>query len=139
MNAILRNISYNNPEIRDEVNNLVGKSYSLYQRFRLKGTGSPKFLIRNASQDIMDKLNLDSNLNYISIEIRPAGIIVFFRSLLETFGWILPFKAYLFSRDNGIYKIEAGEEFVSFDNSLKFNSAENFLDKMAEQQKIFNH
>lgn len=137
MNAILRNVTYNNPDIRREINNMLGKSYPLIQRFKLKGTGSPKLLISSASEVIMEKLLLDNNLNYINIEIRPGGIIVFFRSLLETFGWVLPFDKFNIILKGMSHEIRSGKDFMVFENNLKFNSADRFLNKIREQQDHF--
>ena len=60
---------------------------------------------------------LDNNINYCNIEIRERGIIIRFRSLLETYGLIIPYhklviykgesKMYSFYNDNNFIKIIA--------------------------------
>ena len=114
MDAILRNVTYNNPDIKSEINLLVGKSYPLFQRFKMKGTGSPKYIITRASNTFTEKLMLDNNLNYINIEIRPGGIIVFFRSLLETIGWIIPFKKLKLKKSGKSFELRSGKNFMIF-------------------------
>jgi hypothetical protein len=135
---MLRNVSYNNPEIKEEIDIAVGKSYPVVKRVKMKGIGSPKYLITSASERIMEKLSMDNNLNYCSLELRPKGIIMTFRSILETFGWILPFESFEIRMNNGKYEIRTKEEFVSFENTLKFNSAEAFLHKIIMYQNDFN-
>lgn len=139
MDAILRNVTYNNPDIKSEINRLVGKSYPFSQRLKMKGTGSPKYLISGASNLFMEKLMLDNNLNYINIEIRPGGIIVFFRSLLETFGWIIPFNMLEIKKKDKNFELRSGMDFMIFENNLKYNSAEKFLDKILDYKDHFNN
>lgn len=139
MDAILRNVTYNDQDIKNEINLLVGSSYPLFQRFKMRGTGSPKYLITGASNSFMEKLKLDNNLNYINIEIRPGGIIVFFRSLLETFGWIIPYKTLKIKKSSINFELHSGKYFMVFENNLKYNSAEKFLEKILAYQDQFNN
>lgn len=88
---MLLNISYNRPEIREKINAAVGPSFTLLERIKLKGTGSPKLQITSTSLEIHNLLILDSNTNVCNIELRPKGIIIMFRSLLETYGLIIPY------------------------------------------------
>ena len=105
---MLLNISYNNPEIRVKIDQEVGAAFKLLQRFKLKGTGSPKLHITATSIHIHNLLILDSNTNFCNIELRPKGIIVMFRSLLETYALIIPYyKLNLYkgkSQEYSIYK-----------------------------------
>ena len=47
--------------------------------------------ITQASIDIHNLLVLDQNRNTCNIELRPKGIIVRFRSLLETYALVIPY------------------------------------------------
>lgn len=88
---MLANLSYNDPKLTQKVNAKVGAPFSLRERWRLKGIGSSKLLITESSVDIHNLLILDQNTNSCSIELRPKGIIVRFRSLLETYGLVIPY------------------------------------------------
>lgn len=88
---MLLNISYNQPKIREKINDEVGVPFTLVQRFQLNGTGSPKLHITNMSIDIHNLMVLDRNANNCNIEMRPNGIIVMFRSLLETYALVIPY------------------------------------------------
>ena len=105
---MLLNISYKDHEITELVNNTVGKTFNLRERLRMRGIGSPKLRITSCSIDIHNLLILDQNLNTCNIELRPKGIIVRFRSLLETFALIIPYyKLSLYkgkSEEYSIYK-----------------------------------
>ena len=116
---MLKNISYNNPKIIDEINNYVGKPYTILKRLKIGGIGSSKLIINSADSIIENLLNLDNNLNYCNIEIRPKGIIIHFKSLLETYGLIIPFYKLK------IFKGKANEYSIYIDNLfIKVNASE---------------
>ncbi len=105
---MLLNVSYNDPKIKEQIEKVVGKPYTLSERFRLKGVGSPKLFITTTSIEIHNLLILDKYINTCNIELRPNGIIVRFRSLLETFALVIPYyKLSLYkgkADEYGIYK-----------------------------------
>lgn len=88
---MLYNISYNDPKQKKEIEAAVGKPFSLQMRWKMGGIGSEKLIISTTSIDIYNLLILDHNINTCNIELRPKGIIVRFRSLLETYGLIIPY------------------------------------------------
>ncbi len=114
---MIKNLSYNSNKIKALLFEMVGRSFSLIKRFKLKGTGSNKLVITDASEEVVELLKLDNNINYCNIEIRERGIIIRFRSLLETYGLIIPYhklviykgesKMYSFYNDNNFIKIIA--------------------------------
>ena len=89
---MLRNLSYNDPKINREVNQAVGKAYSFLASWRMGGTGSQKFIITEASEEIWELLERENTTNYANIELRTEGVIVRFKSYLESFGLISPFR-----------------------------------------------
>tara|TARA_B100000989_G_C19484586_1_gene446820 strand:+ start:1000 stop:1407 length:408 start_codon:yes stop_codon:yes gene_type:complete len=103
---MLKNVSYNNPKQEDEINNFVGKPFSLIERLKMKGIGSGKLLIVSASKEIENLLILDQNINQCNIERRPKGILIYFRVLLETYALIIPYyKLVIFKVDSDVYTI----------------------------------
>ena len=119
---MLLNVSYNNPDIKEKIDREVGKTLTLLDRFKLKGSGSPRLIITTVSIDIHNLLILDNNRNTCNIEIRPNGIIVRFRSILETYALVIPFwklkiykgkaEEYSIYRDHYFIKVEAKDENV---------------------------
>ena len=117
---MLKNISYNNPKIIDEINNYVGKPYTILQRLKIGGIGSSKLIVNSADSIIENLLNLDNNLNYCNIEIRPKGIIIHFKSLLETYGLIVPFyKLKIFKGKANEYSIYIDNFFIKVNANKK--------------------
>ncbi len=133
---MLLNISYNNEEVKRKIEKTVGKPFSLQKRWKIGGIGSPKLLIDSSSLDISNLLILDQNIDQCNIELRPQGIIVRFRSLLETYGLIIPYyKLKIYKGKANIFSIYMDNYFIKVisDN----NSVRKFFKKIADQ-KILN-
>ena len=77
------------------------------------GVGSSKLLISATSIDIHNLLILDNNRNTCNVELRPKGIILRFRSLLETYALIIPYyKLTLYKGKAEEYSIYKDQRFV---------------------------
>ena|SRR5690606_26671685 len=110
---MLVNVSYNNKKVIDQIDKEVGKSFSLKERWALDGIGSPKLFIIGSSVQIRNLLILDNNTDSCNIELRPKGIIVRFRSLLETYALVIPYyKLRLPKTGLGIYTIYRDQHFI---------------------------
>ena len=110
---MLRNVSYNNSIIKSEINDLLGKPFTIFERIKLGGVGSQKYFILQTDIKITNLLNLDNNTNQCNIELRPKGIIISFRSLLETYGLVIPYyKLKLFKGQSNVYSIYIDEYFI---------------------------
>ena len=117
---MLRNVSYQNDNIKNEIEDLIGKSYSFFEKIKKGGVGSGKLLITKANKEIENLLILDQNTNHCNIELRVKGIIIYFRSLLETYGLVIPYyklvvfkvteKEYTFNIDSKFLKIKIKSE-----------------------------
>ncbi len=117
---MLVNVSYTNRELDRRIEELVGKPFPLKQRWAMNGIGSPKLIIREASVEIRNLLLLDNNRDSCNIEMRPGGIILRFRSLLETFGLVIPYyKLTLYKGDLGVYTVHSDHHFVRVEADTK--------------------
>ncbi|MDF0717067.1 hypothetical protein PY092_12970 [Muricauda sp. 334s03] len=117
---MLLNVSYSDKDISKKIDDALGKPFPIKERFAMDGIGSPKLHITEASLDIYNLLVLDNNLNTCNIEIRPNGIIVRFRSRLETYGLIIPYyKLNVYKGDIGIYSIYMDHYFIKVRSDTK--------------------
>lgn len=103
---MLLNVSYTNKEITERINAEVGLPFPLRQRWRMGGIGSPKLMITKSSDAIRNLLLLDNNRDTCNIELRPKGVILRFRSLLETYALVIPYyKLVVYKGDIGKYTV----------------------------------
>lgn len=117
---MLLNVSYNDKKITSKIDNEVGKPFTLKERFKLGGIGSPKLFIKETSVEIQNLLLLDNNRNSCNIEMRPKGIIVRFRSLLETYALIIPYyKLTIYKGDFAVYSVYRDHYFIKVKSDTK--------------------
>jgi hypothetical protein len=128
---MILNVSYKNSKIARQIDEAVGEQYTWKERLRLKGIGSSKLIITDASGAIAKLLNLDSNRNQCNIEIRPDGIIVGFRSLLESYAFVIPFyKLVLYKGDAELYSIYKDNQFIKIEAKPRDKATHNFIKKI---------
>lgn len=117
---MLLNVSYNDKKITSKIDNEVGKPFTLKERFKLGGIGSPKLFIKETSVEIQNLLLLDNNRNSCNIEMRPKGIIVRFRSLLETYALIIPYyKLTIYKGDFAADSVYRDHYFIKVQSDTK--------------------
>jgi len=130
---MLLNVSYDDPKIKEKIDVAVGKPFSLKERLVKGGIGSPKLVINQSSIDIHNLLVLDNNLNTCNLELRPKGIIVRFRSLLETYAMVIPYyKLSIYKGKAREYSIHKDKQFVKVIADTK--AAFNFFSKISAEK-----
>jgi hypothetical protein len=130
---MLFNISYNNKEITRKIDLEVGNPYSLPERFKMKGIGSPRLIIEDCSIQINNLLILYNSTNYGNIEIRPKGIIVGFRSLLESYALVIPYyKLSLYKGKSEQYSIYRDNYFIKIQARAKEKSIHKFMSRLID-------
>ena len=133
---MLRNVSYKNQKQLDEINDYVGKPFTLLDRIKQKGIGSAKLFIVAASKEIENLLVLDQNINQCNIERRPSGIIIYFRVLLETYALIIPYyKLVIFKVDSDIYTIHIDHRKMKI--KVKNNKDHSFIRNILNEKANF--
>lgn len=126
---MLLDVSYNNKINTRKIDDELGKPFTLMERFKMGGIGSPKLILTAASIQISNLMNLDNNRNVCNIEMRPKGIIVGFRSKLSSYAFSIPYyklvlykgkaEEYSIYRDNYFFKIEAKAKDKEVHNFMK--------------------
>jgi|TARA_B110000967_G_scaffold191732_1_gene217691 hypothetical protein len=128
---MLRNVSYNNSIISNEIEILVGKQFTILERIKMKGIGSSNLLIQYSNDKINNLLNLDNNLNKCNIEIRPKGIIIRFKVLLETYALVMPYyKLKVFKGKSDQYSLYKDEYVMKL--KVKNLNDHDFFKKMSK-------
>lgn len=130
---MLKNLTHNDPVIRREVEKAVGKEYPFFQRLKMGGTGSQKFVISEASEAIMELIEKDNSINYAHIEIRPLGIIIRFKSYQKTYGLVIPFGQLKLNRELTFVKIETTDFFIKMETLRDEPIDSNFMNRMTKK------
>lgn len=115
---MLLNISHDYSSKKALIDAQVGPTFNLEQRKELDGISYQNLPITAASLDIYNLLTVNENENKCSIEMRPKGIIIGFRSMQETYALLIPYyklkiykgkaEEYSFYKDHHFIKIWAG-------------------------------
>jgi hypothetical protein len=135
---MLLNLSYNDQSLKEKINLSVGSPFSLLERFKKKGVGSPRLIISESSINIHNLLILDKNINFCNIEMRPKGIIIRFRSLLETYGLVVPFyKLKLYKGKANQYSIYNDSTFIKIEVKKKDDYA--FFKKLSIEKNSYKY
>lgn len=131
---MIRNVTYNNPEIKAEIDQAVGPTFGWLTRIKMKGIGSRRMLIQAASPDLWHWLDRQNTAKYCYLELRPQGVIVHFRSILESFAWIIPYR-YLSVFQNGKQiDLHSEGQFMKLTGINNFKADYQFLKKLMERQ-----
>lgn len=126
---MLVNDSYNHKEVNRKIIEAVGRPYGFIERFKMKGIGSPRLQISSACIEIEELLKLDNNADWCYIELRPDGIVLRFRSLLETFALVIPYwKMVLYKTDGEHYTLYNDHFFVRL--KVKSKAEHNFVKRL---------
>ncbi len=134
---MIYNISYRDREIIREINNTIDKPFGVIERFKMKGIGSPRFILDTASQDVLKKLPSDESLVKISVELRPKGIIVHFKKFTEHYTWIIPYyKLTLYHSDK--FSIYGDATFMKFSQKTMKKPHRKFIKKLINLKADFS-
>lgn len=130
---MLLDVSYNDKEITRKINKELGNAFTLRERFKMGGIGSPKLILTDVSIQISNLMNLDNNRNVCNIEMRPKGIIVGFRSRLNSYALIIPYyKLVLYKGKAEEYSIHKDNYFFKFEAQAENKAVHNFMKKLME-------
>jgi hypothetical protein len=122
--------SYYSKKIEKEINDLVGKPIGYLDRIKMRGIGSQRFLVEEANSEVMELISKQNTPPYTNIELRPKGIILWFRVKLDSWVLVLPyFKLSVFKT--------AGHLIIHQDHwKLKLEPAHNATLKLKFIQKL---
>lgn len=127
---ILRNVSHHDKAIKTEINTLVGRAFHLIDRIKKGGTGSPRLVIATATQEINELLAADNRIRHCSLELRPKGLIMRFKSRLDTYAWVLPFSSLTLFKSAGFLELYSGGTHVKLSGIANSRGVQNFIRKL---------
>ena len=94
-----------------EIEMVCGQSFNLITKFKNQIFGSPKYkIISIFPDDISFKKNND--LIYFNLELRPKGIVLYFRFKQDEYAIYGRFNQTLFQSSNNVFEIQIGNYIV---------------------------
>lgn len=134
---MILNTTHTVSEHKEIVGDLIGKSYSFFESFKMGGVGSKRMIIDEVSPNLEQYLNSVSGVNYANIEMRPKGIIIYVNKGLQNFTWIIPYYQLVFYKINGA-SIHAQGKFIHFRNNITFKENASFFKKLLKEKVQFD-
>lgn len=133
------NITYEKKEITDEINDLVGVPYSFINRLRKGGIGSERMMVIDASPLIEGLLQYEDQPNFCNMELRPKGVIVYFKYRSEIYSWAIPFAKLSLYRSAESYRVYGDAEFMKVTKALNSDALKRFMDKLMDHRATYLH
>jgi hypothetical protein len=126
---MMLDITYHNKEKEETIDALLGKSFGFWKRLQLKGIGSQRMVLVKTSPGFCQYKNSISDINYLSIELRPNGILVHLNKGLRNLAWSIPYyQLSVFKTD--IFSLHAQGEFLSVSCDKNYHGNKLFVNKM---------
>ncbi len=109
--GVIYNVSYKDKKIQRQIEDEVGPSISILERFRMKGVGSQRFQIIQASFDIGNYI-VENKLNFCNIELRSLGLVLYFRYKNENYVFPIAYRKLSFYQNGENISIYKNSSFV---------------------------
>lgn len=129
--------TYTNKSHNELINDLVGRPFTLLEVFRMKGVGSKRMMIEEASAGLKPYINDISDITYANLELRPNGILVKINKGLQNFTWAIPYYHLVIYKTEGI-SIHAHGRYIRFKNNINLRENKSFFRKMNHRKLEFD-
>jgi len=131
-------VSYTSDENKKKINEFLGKPYSLLQRIKMGGIGSPKLSLLDADDEVSRLMNRDINRNVCNIELRPKGIIIGFRSHLDPYALLMKYRDLkIIKLDSLTFRIETQEHFIQIKMRKRDKAIQKFIKRLQRKKDDF--
>ncbi len=131
------NTTYNNPKTDKEIETIVGKPFSFIEKIKMGGSGSPRFKLTTSDIKTTQILSYDNNTNFATLEIRKAGVIIYFRAILESYSITIPFRSLSIFYSDKALNIYCNSHKFALTPSEKGINYKKFIRKLQEYKTGF--
>ena len=125
-----------NKEKEKEIDNLVGKAFGFIKSIKLGGIGSRRMILKDCSEKIKERLYTFRDIKYVSLELRPSGILVHFNQSFRNYIWVIPYYKLVVYLADG-FSVHADGNFLSVDNNNMLRDNKSFIRKMMLQKQHY--
>ena len=133
---MLLNTTYKNEEHEEIMRDLVGNSFSLKKKLMMRGVGSGRMVIDEASPRLESTLMNGPDLNYANIELRPKGILIRITRRHDNFTWIIPYYHLHIYKTEGL-SVHGQGQFLHFRENQMLHNNKPFFRKLSSLKLDF--
>jgi hypothetical protein len=134
---MLFDTSIKNKEVTKEINNLVGKPYSLLDILKIGAIGSSRMEIIEFSKLFTKVMAWDKQAVFANIGMRPKGIVVVINVRLSNYSWVIPYN-YLSIFKTDILTVHGQGEYLKF--KIQSDQNKKLIQKILDEKvKHSNH
>ena len=133
---MLFNTSYANREYTKTSIQILGDTFSLFEKIKLGGVGSSRLVITELSAKLQPNNMEFIAVNYANIELRPKGIIIHFANKLDRYSWIIPYYR-LVVYNSRAFSIHANGHYIKFSKNKNYITNKPFIEKMIDLKNEF--
>ncbi|MFN3874798.1 MAG: hypothetical protein ACK4L7_02655 [Flavobacteriales bacterium] len=87
------NVSYNDPDVKRALEAACGRPFGFWAGIRRGGVGSARFRLIDGPAALLEAVDREEDRGYCSLEVRPSGMVIRFRSRLETLAMAIGYAA----------------------------------------------
>ncbi|MCV9388954.1 hypothetical protein [Reichenbachiella ulvae] len=129
---MLLQVSNYSKEVDQLINDTVGKPFGFMDRIKMRGIGSQKLVIEEANEEIELLIGDRSFQRHVNIELRPKGIIIWFRVKLDSWVLALPYYRLTIYKSPGHLSLFAEQWRLKMIPAYYAEMNQNFIHKLLE-------
>lgn len=136
---MLLNVSSQRKENKNLIKAKVGEPFGLFERIKMRGIGSQKFISSSSNKEIEALFDEQTGLNHCNIELRKKGLIVWFRSKTRSWVVIMPYSTTTVVVSNGRLTLYSQKWKLKFRPASSKKIEHSFIQKILEQKAKMAH
>jgi len=102
-------VSYRNKDVDNEIKALVGKPYSFWERLKMGGVGSQRFVVSGGNEALTALMEKTSSMHFCNLELRQKGVVVWFRIKLDNYALAIPHHLLSVQKTENQLRLMGGE------------------------------
>ena len=128
------NISYKDKDVIEKINKSVGKPFSFWQTFKMRGIGSERLLVAEGSVNLYKYFGNNTSSNFCNIELRPEGIVLRFRYIMDVMAWVIPYRTLAIFKSSNTYTLHSQGEFLIVKPGFKGAGIDLFMNRVLKSK-----
>lgn len=124
--------NHNDRKIKEAINEAVGEPYSLLERVRLGGNGSPRLSVKSYSEKLNAHFGEGSERKFVNIELRRKGVLVYIKNHINNYVWSIPYHQLSLFK-SGTFNIHAEGHFIKIELENQHPSVQKFTKKLLQE------